>query len=163
MPDEVCRKLLGRTVRRFSKVATIAVMSLLVTGLYAILLHVPSLSALTGTPYGRAFIVKLGLLVPLLAAGGVNLISRGQGPFDRVVGFELILAVLVFVATGFLTTLPPADVDEPLVEENRTTSIESLRQSSSPDAANPTAQPAEEAAGHVDEVARVQGTSGTRY
>ena len=113
MPEETRTKLLGHTVRRFSKVATVAVMSLLITGLYAILLHVPSLSALIGTPYGRALMVKLGLLVPLLAAGAINLVGRGREPFDRVVRFELILALGIFVATGFLTTLPPASVVSP--------------------------------------------------
>ena len=111
--DERRTKLLGCTVRRFSKVATVAVMSLLITGLYAILLHVPSLSALIGTPYGRALMVKLGLLVPLLAAGAINLVGRGREPFDRVVRFELILALGIFVATGFLTTLPPASAVSP--------------------------------------------------
>jgi copper transport protein len=111
--DERRTKLLGCTVRRFSKVATLAVMSLLVTGLYAILLHVPTVSALIGTPYGRTLLVKLGLLVPLLAAGGINLVARGRGPFDRVVRFELILAVFIFVVTGFLTTLPPASAVSP--------------------------------------------------
>jgi hypothetical protein len=57
--------------------------------------------------------VKLGLLVPLLVAGGINLLGRSRGRFDRVVRFELILAVFIFVATGFLTTLPPASVASP--------------------------------------------------
>ena len=113
MPDDTRVKLLDRTVRRFSKVATVAVMSLLITGLYAILLHVPSLSTLVDTPYGRALAVKLGLLVPLLAAGGINLVARGRGPFVQVVRFELILAFFIFVATGFLTTLPPASAVSP--------------------------------------------------
>ena len=117
MPADARAKLLGRTVRRFSKVATGAVMALLITGSYAILLHVPSLSALTGTAYGNALIVKLGLLVLLLAAGAVNLVSRGRGPFGRVVRFELALATCVFVATGFLTTLPPSDAEQPKVED----------------------------------------------
>jgi copper transport protein len=105
-------------VRRFSKVATGAVIALLITGSYAILLHVPNLSALTGTAYGNALIVKLGLLVLLLAAGAVNLVSRGRGPFGRVVRLELALAICVFVATGFLTTLPPADAEQPTVEDS---------------------------------------------
>lgn len=46
VPGEMRAKLLGRSVRRFSKVATIAVMVLVATGLYAALLHVPNLSAL---------------------------------------------------------------------------------------------------------------------
>jgi len=115
MPVDARATLLGRTVRRFSKVATVAVLALLVTGSYAILLHVPSLSALMGTAYGNALIVKLGLLVLLLAAGAVNLVSRGRGPFGRVVRLELALAICVFVATGFLTTLPPSDAEQPTV------------------------------------------------
>lgn len=62
--------------------------------------------------------VKMGLLALLLAAGAVNLISRGRGPFGRVVRFELALAVCVFMATGFLTTLPPADAGQQTVEES---------------------------------------------
>ena len=118
MPADVRAGLLGRTVRRFSKVATGAVTTLLITGGYAILLHVPNLWALTDTAYGNALTVKLGLLVLLLAAGAVNLISRGRGPFGRVVRLELALAICVFVATGFLTTLPPADAEQPTVEDS---------------------------------------------
>jgi copper transport protein len=126
MTSETRAKLLERTVRRFSKVATIAVVTLIATGIYAILLHVPSLSALLDTSYGRALIVKLGLFVLLLAAGGLNLIARGQGPFDRVIGAELILALGVFVATGFLTSSPPADAE--LLERNQATSAENVSQ-----------------------------------
>jgi copper transport protein len=106
-------RLRGRAVRRFSKVATLAVMTLIVTGVYAILLHVPSVEGLLTTPYGRALMVKLGLAVLLLVAGSVNLVLEGRGPFGRIVGGELILAILIFVATGFLTTLPPASVASP--------------------------------------------------
>jgi uncharacterized protein (DUF305 family)/putative copper export protein len=108
VPPEARARLLGRTVRRFSKLASVAVVALLATGLYASLLHVPSFSALIDTPYGRALFVKLGLMVFLLAAGGMNLLDRGENEaFGRVVGLELALVLLVFVATGFLTTLPP--------------------------------------------------------
>ena len=108
VPPEARARLLGRTVRRFSKVATIAVVALLATGLYASLLHVPSFSALIGTPYGRALFVKLGLMIFLLAAGGMSLLDTGEDEaFGRLVGFELALTLLVFVATGFLTTLSP--------------------------------------------------------
>jgi copper transport protein len=120
-------KLLGRTVRRFSKVATAAVIALLITGSYAILLHVPSLSVLTDTAYGNALIVKLGLLVLLLAAGAVNLISRGRGPFGGVVRLELALAICVFVATGFLTTLPPSDAEQQAVGDGGGPAISALR------------------------------------
>jgi copper transport protein len=113
MPPKQREKLRWRGVRRFSRVATLAVMTLIVTGVYATLLHVPSVEGLLDTAYGRALIIKLGLAALLFTAGGVNLVLEGRGPFGRIVGAELILAVGIFVATGFLTTLPPASVASP--------------------------------------------------
>ena len=108
LPADRRAKLRERTVRRFSSAATTAVLILAATGLYAILLHVPDPAALVGTPYGRALLTKLGLLVLLLGIGGTNYFLRGRGPFGRLVGAELVLALAIFVATGFLTSLPPA-------------------------------------------------------
>lgn len=100
-------ELLGRAVRRFSRLATGAVMVLVVTGIYAIWLQVPSADAVFNTPYGRALVMKLGLLVILLPAGLINMVDRGKEPFGRMVGVELLLALGIFAATGFLTSLPP--------------------------------------------------------
>jgi copper transport protein len=63
---------------------------------------------LVATPYGRALLVKLVLLTFVLAIGGANFLLRGRGPFGRLVVVELLLALGVFIATGFLTSLPPA-------------------------------------------------------
>jgi copper transport protein len=101
-------KLCERSVRRFSAVATIAVAVLAATGLYATLLHVPSPQALVDTPYGRVLLVKLGLLAVVLAIGASNFLLGGRGPFGRLIVVELLLALALFVATGFLTSLPPA-------------------------------------------------------
>jgi len=101
-------KLRERSVRRFSTVATCAVVVLACTGLYAAILHVPNPQALFATPYGRALIVKLVVLSLLLAVGASNLLQRGRGPFGRLLVVELLLALGLFVATGFLTSLPPA-------------------------------------------------------
>jgi copper transport protein len=106
-PDRLAT-LRERSVRRFSKVATTAVVVLASTGLYAILLHVPSLQALVATPYGRALLVKLGLLTLVLAIGAANFFLRGRRPFGHLVVVELLLALGLFIATGFLTSLPPA-------------------------------------------------------
>ncbi len=108
LPPDRQAKLRERSVRRFSTVATIAVTVLACTGLYAAVLHVPSPQALVDTPYGRALLVKLGLLVFVLAIGVCNLLLRGRGPFGRLIIVELLLALGLFVATGFLTSLPPA-------------------------------------------------------
>lgn len=111
--EETRAELLGGTVRRFSKVATVAVMTIVGTGVYAVLLHVPSLSLLLHGPYGKSLIMKLGLMVLLLATGGINLIDKGQGPFHRMVGLELVLAIGIFVAAGFLTSVPPPEAGAP--------------------------------------------------
>src|ERR687889_1027791 len=101
-------KLRDRAVRRFSAVATCAVVALACTGLYAAVLHVPNPQALLATPYGRALIAKLALLSLLLGVGASNFLLRGRGPFGRLVVLELLLALALFVATGYLTSLPPA-------------------------------------------------------
>ncbi|QIN79376.1 hypothetical protein GBA65_13605 [Rubrobacter marinus] len=106
-------KLLRTAVRRFSKVATAAVLLVVATGLHATLLNVPSLDAALETAYGRALIMKLGLVALMLAAGGINLIDNGKGPLGRMVGAELVLAFGVLLAAGFLTTLPPASYASP--------------------------------------------------
>lgn len=98
-----------RTVRRFSRVATVAVLVLVATGLYSTLLNVSGPLALVGSAYGRALVMKLGMTVLLLAVGGINLIDKGDGPLGRMVGLELALAAGIFVAAGFLTSLPPAN------------------------------------------------------
>jgi copper transport protein len=107
LPQDQRAKLRERSVRRFSAVATTAVAVLACTGLYAAVLHVPNPQALLATPYGRALVAKLALLTLLLAVGASNLLLRGRGPFGRLIVAELLLALGVFVATGFLTSLPP--------------------------------------------------------
>ncbi len=104
--EETRAELLGGTVRHFSKVATVAVMTIVGTGVHAVLLHVPSLSLLLHGPYGKSLIMKLGLMVLLLATGGINLTDKGQGPFHLMAGLELVLAIGIFVAAGFLTSVP---------------------------------------------------------
>ena len=108
-PEEQKKPLRRLAVRRFSMVASVAVATLVVSGSYAILLHVPSISALLGTPYGLALLAKLGLLISLPALGGANLLLGGRGAFERLVHAELVLALAVFVVMGLLTSLPPAD------------------------------------------------------
>jgi putative copper export protein len=110
IPAKQRKKLRWWTVRRFSRVATLAVVTVIFTGVYAALLHVPDVDGLLGTPYGRVLVVKLGLAVLLLSVGGMNLALDGRGPFGRLVAVELVLAGGIFVVTGFLTSLPPAGV-----------------------------------------------------
>lgn len=107
LPEDQRTKLRREAVRRFSRIALVSVTLLAVTGLYAVLLHIPNLLALLDTPYGIALSAKLFLLALLIAAGAANFLLEGRGPFENLVSAELALAVCVFIATGFLTSLPP--------------------------------------------------------
>lgn len=123
------RRVLAIAIPRFSILALIAVATLGVTGFYAGWLHVGNLNALTGTDYGRALIVKLGLLLAVLAIAAINLFvierkltrSAGASIWSRrlrwTIGGELALALLILVAVGQITSLQPArDV---MVERSR--------------------------------------------
>ncbi|MER5434044.1 copper resistance protein CopC [Streptomyces sp. NPDC002588] len=59
----------SRVVTRFSRVAGIAVTVLVVTGVYQSWRGLGSVSALTGTTYGRVLLAKLAAVILLLAAG----------------------------------------------------------------------------------------------
>jgi hypothetical protein len=83
-------------------------MVLAATGVYAILLHVPNLTALGSTAYGRALLTKLGLLALVFALGMLGFLLGDRALFGRFLGAELVLVLAIFVATGFLTSLPPA-------------------------------------------------------
>src|SRR5215210_3477 len=78
LAPDIRTNLRERSVRRFSAVATFAVVVLACTGLYAAILHVPNPQALLTVPYGRALVVKLALLTLLLAVGASNLLLRGR-------------------------------------------------------------------------------------
>jgi copper transport protein len=108
----------GRLVRRFSLVAMAAVGALLLTGVYAGLLHVRSMAELTGTLYGRAVLLKAALLLVLMGFGAWNQFRLGprlrarhaaSGALRRTVAAEAGLLALVLLAAGVLsTTAPPA-------------------------------------------------------
>lgn len=66
-PDE-----LASALPRFSRVAFTSVAALVVTGVVQAVREVGSLSALTGTTYGRVLLAKLVLVVFILAAAGVS-------------------------------------------------------------------------------------------
>ncbi len=110
------RNALSRLVRRFSAAAALSVVVLVVTGTYSAWAQVTDFSALD-TPYGIALRSKILLIAILLLVAAVNLIwvrprLRGSGTaarwLRRTVIAEIVLAILVILAVGFLTTLEPA-------------------------------------------------------
>jgi putative copper export protein/mono/diheme cytochrome c family protein len=117
-----------RVARRFSRLALAAMAALIVTGTVAATIHVGSVAALVGTPYGRMLCLKLGLLAPILILAIVNrrrLLPALSGEaatvgrpamrrLARLVAGEagLVLAVLAVVAAMALTA--PARHEQPV-------------------------------------------------
>jgi copper transport protein len=64
---------LAMLIPRFSWLAAGCIALLIVSGIYAYVLHINRLDLLTATTYGRALTIKLGLFGVLLLLGGLNL------------------------------------------------------------------------------------------
>jgi len=120
LPGHLLSFELPRIVSRFSTMSLIAAGVLLVTGILNTLLTVDHWDL--QEPYLRALTAKLGLVAALLFVGSINLLrhrpalsrATSDGERDRVrsvirklVTWECALALMVFVATGFLTLLAP--------------------------------------------------------
>ncbi len=116
---------LARLIPRFSGLAVAALAALVTAGVYLAWLHVGSLDALGQTVYGKSLLVKLALFAPLLLLGAVNLLvlsprlAAAVAPdggrvsilghrFSVMVRGEAMLAALVLLAAGVLTSVPPA-------------------------------------------------------
>jgi copper transport protein len=107
-------------VRRFSALATISVAVVVVTGTWRAFdaIGIDQLDALVNTTYGRIFLIKLGVILPLVTLGAVNkfwnvpAIVRGQQHHRRLrstVRGEVLFAAGVLAVTGFLASSPPPD------------------------------------------------------
>jgi putative copper resistance protein D len=102
-------------VRRFSTVALVAVLVLVVTGVALTARYVAEPAAMIGTAYGVMIGSKIVLLLAALGLGFANfrLVRRLTGssgwlPLTRYAEVELGLAVTVLFAAASLTSLPPA-------------------------------------------------------
>ena len=101
-------------VRRFTLLALPALTVSVVTGLLLARALVPSVGALGGTGYGRALLVKVGLVALALGLGGTTawLLGRPGGrPIGRrvVVAEALALGTVVLLAAVLTGAPPPAD------------------------------------------------------
>jgi copper transport protein len=118
-------RALATVVPRFSRVALGAVLAIVATGTAQTVEHLPTLGALWETSYGRAIVVKIGLLAAALVLGAVNLLvttprlagagarddpaagGRGATLLRRTVSGEVALVTATVFAAGVLTSLPP--------------------------------------------------------
>lgn len=110
---------LGRAVWRFSLVALVAVATLITTGTLQSLRRLVLPQDLVETPYGIALLAKVALLGVALVFGALNLLlwgprlRRAVAPAAARAGVvrgtfaETILLVVVLVAAGVLTAVPP--------------------------------------------------------
>ena len=118
-------RAVGRVISRFTRMAVPSVAVVALAGLYSSWIHLGSLGALWGTPYGRTLLVKLLLVAPMLLLGAVNGFRYGpragagregaQGVaergFLRSVRFEAALGVLVLLAAAVLVFVTPGRND----------------------------------------------------
>ena len=114
-------------VPRFSNVAFVSVMVLLGTGVGAAVLHLPVLAALWQTSYGKAILVKAGILLAAMLLASVNLVRTRPGLsrpetseasarlLRRLVSGEVVLvagAILVAAILSSLAPPPPSFAEE---------------------------------------------------
>ena len=116
---------LAVAVPRFSNVAFVSVLFLLASGTGATVIHMPILAALWETSYGKAILVKIGLLLVAMLLGAVNLLrtkprlvaarndpERGRPAASLLrttISLEtLLLVTAVFAAAVLSSFAPPA-------------------------------------------------------
>jgi copper transport protein len=110
-------------VPRFSNVAFAAVLTLLGSGIWASVLHLPTLASLWQTSYGKTIIAKASILLVAALVASVNLLrtrprlqAAVQQPdvgrpaatlLRRLVGVEAVLVAGAVLAAALLSSLPP--------------------------------------------------------
>ena len=115
-PEGNVRKVILAVLPRFSLVAGLSVVALVVTGLYSAWAHVTVIPALV-VPYGQVLVVKTALVGVLLVFGATNLLwltpairadRKAASLLRRTVTAEAAVGVLVILAAAYLTSLEPA-------------------------------------------------------
>lgn len=118
-------RVLAGVLPRFSQLAIGSMAVLAITGTYSALRNVGTFEQLVTTDYGRALLIKLGLLSLVLAVGALNLLVIGpalkrvaDGDTPRVADLwpilrpllrlEAILLAALLAAVGVLTAVAPA-------------------------------------------------------
>ena len=116
LSDSERRRVLSALIPRFSVVAGLSVAILALTGIYSAWTQVTVPEALD-TPYGRTLITKIALVGALLLIAALNLVwvrprlsgdGRAAYWLRLLVVAEVIVATLVLLSVGFLTSLEPA-------------------------------------------------------
>ena len=100
----------AEVVRKFSKMATIAIPLAVLSGLWQTWHLVPALSDITETTWGKTLVVKTTIAIAVVTLGGVArwLIHRGHSvSIRRVLLLELGLVAIIFGVTSSLVAASP--------------------------------------------------------
>jgi len=104
---------------RFSPLALACAATVALSGVFASWLHLETISALWGSPYGRTLLVKLGIVACVAALGAYNWrvvtprlrATNDSGSLRRSALVELALAALLVAVTAVLVATPlPAEM-----------------------------------------------------
>ncbi len=123
LPGEERTRLLAAVLSRFSRLALLAVCVLVATGTVQSIMHLADLNDLLDTAFGRAVLIKIGLMLLLIGLGAYNqrrsvprlrrLAERGESPGGAGVGLrralraEMALLAAVLGVTAALVSYPP--------------------------------------------------------
>ncbi len=125
LPSGRRRDLLAIVVPRFSRLAMLAVLALIASGVGSSLQHLPTLPSLWQTSYGQAILVKVALLSVALVLGAINFsrtvprLVAARSRRDDALGDaaasllrstitgELVLVAGIVAAAMALSSLPP--------------------------------------------------------
>ena len=123
-------RVLGKVIKRFTRIAIPSVALLVLAGLYNTWVHVPSLSGLWLTPYGKTLLLKLFFVALMLLLGGLNNFHFGKRAarlakmqsetendtervklergFTRSIILESTIGLVVLLVTSVLVFMTPA-------------------------------------------------------
>ena len=103
-----------RMVRRFSSLAIGLVSALIAAGAFLSIAQIGGVGAMLATPYGWIWVIKIGLVVPLVGLAAFNrqvllpnLASGGPALLRRSIIAEALLLTAILLATSLLGQTPP--------------------------------------------------------
>lgn len=100
--------LLPDVVRRFTRLAIVSVLALVVSGTLQAALEIGSWEGLIGTAYGQGVLLKVALLGGMLVFAALHQRRAQTLPLERGVRVELALGVVVFAVAAVVAGTTPA-------------------------------------------------------
>ena len=102
------KELVPDVVRRFTRLAIVSVLAIVVSGTIQAAFEVGSWEALISTPYGQAVLIKVALLGAMLLIALLHQRRSARLPLERGVRIELALGVAVLAVAAVVAGTTPA-------------------------------------------------------